>query len=271
MCLLFPNLSSLFIFLFRSNYYNRKTILFFQKIIGQAERIPESERDRIWEFRQSGLAERGKDQSLPCSALKLTLTMWLCKRITEKANFSCLGVLLMYKSQGMNNQRSPRIKNRNISPCFTVNSVERLSIFKKQSSEQWAHCLSCSSNPTYWMCADDFFNWNINDWFADCHHVCVLIHIKLFFWLRDVTSFFEVLPKKRKKDVLRHSNLWVTQFRKQWENLEWWLVLCSLPQTLAGLVTVSSGLALNCRNWVQVSRCWTQLLRKQWREQYGPC
>lgn len=127
--------------------------------------------------------------------------------------------------------------------------------------------LRAFSNPTYWMCVDDFFNWNINDWFADCHHICVFIHIKPFFWLGDITCFLEIFPNKEEK-VLRQSNLWVKQPHKQWENLEWRRILCFLGGGGVGwgwvVVTASSRLAPDCgsRVRVHVSGCLTQILRR---------
>lgn len=51
---------------------------------------------------------------------------------------------------------------------------------------------------SYRVCVDDLLNGNVDDRFAECHHVRVLVHVKLFFWSRNITSCLEEAPGHQK-------------------------------------------------------------------------
>ena len=151
--------------------------------------------------------------------------------IMSKVNFSFSGEggSSVYKGLGINSVFFLGLRTRAGAHAHS-NSLKKLNILK---TDVWTPgpLVRPSSSLTYWMCVDDFFNWNINDWLADCHHICVFIHIKLFFWFRDITCFFEILPKKGKKNF----RVKFVSFIKSWD-LQWWGGLCVFLHLLEDLI-----------------------------------
>ncbi len=56
--------------------------------------------------------------------------------------------------------------------------------------------LSCMS---YRVCVDNLLNRDVDDRFAECHHVRVLVHVKLLLRSRNVTSCLEEAPENQKR------------------------------------------------------------------------
>lgn len=116
-----------------------------------------------------------------------------------------------------------------------------------------------SSSLTYWMCVDDFFNWNINDWLTDCHHIYVLPYY--FFWFRGILCFFEIFLKKEKKFRVQYVNKFY-QNGELFSDGEGF----AFSHLLEGPNPAHMWADSRQPSWVHVSRC-TQLLKQGQTEQ----
>lgn len=76
---------------------------------------------------------------------------------------------------------------------YTERGVGRISqpLSLRQGKKNGMSLLQYTNAWSYWMSVDDLFYGDVDDRFAKCHHVRVLIHVKLLFWSWNVTCSLE--------------------------------------------------------------------------------
>lgn len=76
---------------------------------------------------------------------------------------------------------------------------------------------------SYRVCVDDLLNRDVDDGFAECHHVRVLVHVKLLLRSWNITSCLEEAPEKKggkKIKKIKPVDFFVILVENLWISLE---------------------------------------------------